>query len=182
MSKEEQLFMDRDSESAKLVDGHYSIELLLKNKDVRMPNNRAVAEQRALNLKKKLQRNQMFKEGYISFMNDNKGYAVKVPDEELNQSDGKVWFVPHHGVYHPKKQKIRAVFDCEASFHGITLNKQLLQGPDMTGSLIGILTRFRHEQVAVTADVESMFHQVKVPPEDADLLRFLWWPDGNGES
>lgn len=29
------------------------------------------------------------------------------------------------------------------------------------------------------ADVESMFHQVKVPPEDADLLRFLWWPDGD---
>ncbi|KAJ8358212.1 hypothetical protein AAFF_G00022360 [Aldrovandia affinis] len=29
------------------------------------------------------------------------------------------------------------------------------------------------------ADVESMFHQVKVPPEDADLLRFLWWPEGD---
>lgn len=29
------------------------------------------------------------------------------------------------------------------------------------------------------ADVESMLHQVKIPPEDADLLRFLWWPDGN---
>lgn len=29
------------------------------------------------------------------------------------------------------------------------------------------------------ADVEAMFHQVKVPPEDADLLRFLWWPNGD---
>lgn len=45
MSKEEQLFMDRVSESAKLVDGHYSMGLSLTNKDVRMPNNRAVAEQ-----------------------------------------------------------------------------------------------------------------------------------------
>ncbi len=49
----------------------------------------------------------------------------------------------------------------------------------MTSSLIGVLTRFRQEQVAVMADVESMFHQVKVPPEDADLLRFLWWPDSD---
>lgn len=49
MSKEDQLFMDRVSESAKLVDGNYSIGLPLKNKDVKMPNNSAVAEQQALN-------------------------------------------------------------------------------------------------------------------------------------
>ncbi|XP_078381431.1 uncharacterized protein LOC144664194 [Oculina patagonica] len=28
-------------------------------------------------------------------------------------------------------------------------------------------------------DVESMFHQVTVLPEQYDYLRFLWWPDGN---
>ena len=28
------------------------------------------------------------------------------------------------------------------------------------------------------ADIEAMFHQVRVSPEDADLLRFLWWPQG----
>ncbi|XP_077073702.1 uncharacterized protein LOC143724510 [Siphateles boraxobius] len=181
MSKEDQLFMDRVSKSAKLVNGHYSVGLPLKNKDVKMPNNRAMIEQRALNMKKKLQKNQTFKEDYVSFMNEviKKGYAVKVPDEELKRSDGKVWFIPHHGVYHPKKHKMRVVFDCGASYQGTTLNEQLLQGPDLTSSLVGVLTRFRQERVAVMADVESMFHQVKVPPEDADLLRFLWWPDGD---
>ncbi|KAJ8416516.1 hypothetical protein AAFF_G00358040 [Aldrovandia affinis] len=181
MSKEDQLFMDRVSYSAKLVNGHYSIGLPLKNKAVKMPNNRALAEQRALNIKKKLQRDQSFQEDYVSFMGDviNKGYAVKVPDEELSRGDGKVWFIPHHGVYHPKKHKIRVVFDCGASYQGASLNGQLLQGPDLTSSLIGVLTRFRQERVAVMADVESMFHQVKVPPEDADLLRFLWWPEGD---
>ncbi len=29
------------------------------------------------------------------------------------------------------------------------------------------------------ADVESMFQQVKVVPEDRDVLRFLWWPNGD---
>ena len=82
MSKEDQLFMDIVTKSSKLVNGHYSIGLPLKNKEVKMPNNRAMTEQRALNLKKKLQRNQTFKEDYVSFMNDmiKKGYAVKVPD------------------------------------------------------------------------------------------------------
>ncbi|KAJ8358213.1 hypothetical protein AAFF_G00022370 [Aldrovandia affinis] len=91
-----------------------------------MPNNRALAEQRALNIKKKLQRDQSFQEDYVSFMGDviNKGYAVKVPDEELSRGDGKVWFIPHHGVYHPKKHKIRVVFDCGASYqeHHLTDN------------------------------------------------------------
>lgn len=29
------------------------------------------------------------------------------------------------------------------------------------------------------ADIEAMFHQVKVPQEDSDLLLFLWWPGGD---
>lgn len=28
------------------------------------------------------------------------------------------------------------------------------------------------------ADVEAMYHLVRVPIEDSNLLRFLWWPDG----
>lgn len=39
--------------------------------------------------------------------------------------------------------------------------------------------RFRQEPVALMADIESMFYQVRVPDEDADLLRFLWWPGGD---
>ena len=35
--------------------------------------------------------------------------------------------------------------------------------------------RFREENVALVEDIESMFHQVKVRPEDQDSLRFLWW-------
>ncbi|KAJ8408788.1 hypothetical protein AAFF_G00246060 [Aldrovandia affinis] len=108
-----------------------------------------------------------------------KGYAVKVPNEELSCSDGKVWYLPHHGVYHPKKLKIRLVFDCGASYQGTTLNVQLLQGPDLTSTLLGVITRFRQEEVAIIANMEAMFHQVKVPDEDADLLRFLWWPSSD---
>lgn len=47
-------------------------------------------------------------------MNDmiNKGYDVKVLEEELNRSDRKVEFIQHHSVYYPEKQKIRVIFDC----------------------------------------------------------------------
>ena len=61
----------------------------------------------------------------------------------------------------------------------MSLNDCLLQGPDLTNSLVGVLTRFPEDPVAFMADVESMFHQVIVPPEQYDYLRFLWWPGGN---
>ena len=87
------------------------------------------------------------------------------------------WYIPHHYVIHPVKRKIRVVFDCAAKYQGISLNDQLLQGPNQTNTLSGVLIRFRQEAVALVADIEQMFHQVKVAPEDRDALRFLWWKD-----
>ena len=61
----------------------------------------------------------------------------------------------------------------------MSLNDCLLQGPDLTNSIVGVLTRFREDHVALMGDVESLFHQVIVPPEQYDCLRFHWCPDGN---
>ncbi|XP_071144990.1 uncharacterized protein [Mytilus edulis] len=114
---------------------------------------------------------------------DSKGFAEKVPITELNQEDGRVWYIPHHGIYHNKKpNKIRVVFDCSASNMGVSLNALLLQGPDLANNLIGVLLRFRTEKVALQGDIESMFYQVKVPLKDRNLLRFLWWPNGDMNS
>ena len=146
-----------------------------------MPNNKCVAEQRASNLKRKLAKNSSFHDDYKTFMSDllNKGYAVEVPEDERNRNNGRVWYIPHHGVIHPQKEKLRVVFDCAASFQGKSLNEELLQGPDLTNGLVGVLTRFRHEHIALISDIEAMYHQVRVPDEDSDLLRFLWWPQGD---
>ncbi|MBM6549384.1 reverse transcriptase domain-containing protein [Streptococcus dysgalactiae] len=49
----------------------------------------------------------------------------------------------------------------------------------MLSNLVGILLRFRQMPVALSADIEDMFLQVKVPEADQDALRFLWWPNGD---
>ena len=109
-----------------------------------------------------------------------KGYARKVSAEELPPEEGKVWYLPHHGVYHPKKpNSIRIVFDCSARYQGKSLNDHLLPGPDLSSKLTGVLTRFRKERVAFMADVEKMFFPVKVKKEDQNFFRFLWWPGGD---
>jgi hypothetical protein len=110
----------------------------------------------------------------------DKNYARKIPSTLPPPRQGQVWYLPHHGIYHAKKpRKIRVVFDCSAKFEGTSLNDKLLQGPDMTNSLIGVLTRFREEQAAFMGDIKGMFHQVRVDEEHRDFLRFLWWPDGD---
>lgn len=72
-----------------------------------------------------------------------KGYAEKVPESQMVTEDGKVWYIPHHGVFHPKKpEKLRVVYDCSAKFKGESLNDHLLSGPDLTNNLVGVLCRF----------------------------------------
>ncbi len=181
MSREDQRFMEIMDQSISTENGHYCIDLPFRNNDVIMPNNRCLAEQRLKSLKRKFSRNQEFQEEYITFLTDviNKGYAEAVPQEQLLRDDGKVWYIPHHGVYHPKKKTIRVVFDCSAVFKGVSLNSQLLQGPNLTNTLFGVLTRFRQEHVTLMADIQAMFHQVKVSQKNVDFLRFLWWPNGD---
>ena len=74
------------------------------------------------------------------------------------------------------------VFDNSAKYLGTSLNDQLLRRPDLTNSLVGVLSRaYPLEQIALMADVEAMFHQVRVRPSDFDALRFLWWPNRKGD-
>ena len=119
----------------------------------------------------------------MEFMNKliENGSAEKVPQGTQPDGDGKsAWYIPHHGVCHPKKpNKIRVVFDCSAQYEGESLNKHLLQGQDLTNNLTGVLCRFRREPVALMCDIEAMFHRVKVTEEYGDFLRFLWWEDGD---
>ncbi|TWW54056.1 hypothetical protein D4764_0241980 [Takifugu flavidus] len=111
-----------------------------------MANNRCVAEQRAVGLKRKLMKNKEFLEDYRRFMDSilEKGYAMEVRQDQLSRDDNRVWYVPHH--------------------EDVSLNGQLMQGPDLTNTLIGALMRFREEPIAMMADIESMFYQCTYDP------------------
>ena len=58
--------------------------------------------------------------------------------------------------------KIRVVFDCSEQHQGESPNSHLLQGPDLTNNLTGILCRFREELITLMCGIEEMFYQVKV--------------------
>ncbi len=175
MSVEDNQFVSIVSHSAVLKDGHYYLKLPFREPDVIMPNNKHTALQRAQQLLKRFKRDQAFLEGYRAFMQDvlMKGYAEVISHRQLETKSSKVWYTPHRGVYHPRKKKLRVVFDCASMFHGTSLNRKLLQGPDSTNKLIGVMLRFRLGPIALMTDIEGMFHQVRVAKEDIDFLRLL---------
>lgn len=118
-SIEDNYFLEQVNESVSFENGHYYIALPFRNKHVKLPNNASQGLQRLKGLKSKMTRNPKFKDDYVAFMDNlfENGYAEKVPACELDQDDGRVWYIPHHGVYHPKKpNKIRVVFDFSATY------------------------------------------------------------------
>ena len=157
-------------------DQHYEVPLPTRNK-ISLPCNIPMAMKRLHNLKARLKRNPELHETYAKHMQElfDNGWAEMT--EGLTGVEGRTWYIPHQGVV--QHDKFRVVFDCSAEYQGSSLNDHLLTGPNQMNLMLGVLIRFRLEKVALTCDIRKMFYQFIVPPEDRDLLRFLWWKEGD---
>jgi hypothetical protein len=156
--------------------GHYEVALPWKKNAGTLPDNRRTAEARLWQLRRRFRSSAQLEAKYTDAIDEylKRGYAEPVPDNV--KPGARTWYLPHHPVLHPAKpNKIRVVFDCASLTNGCSLNQQLLSGPDLVNSMLGVLWRFRWQPVAVVSDIEAMFHQVRVPEHDRDALRFLWW-------
>lgn len=180
MSQEDQKAITITEQTTQLNDGHYEIALPWKGYPPSLPNNRPQAEHCLKHLKRRFLKDPGLHGKYATVLEDyvHKGYADKVPDHALNNSDGFMWYLPHHPVFHPEKpDKTRVVFNCAVKYRNISLNDCLFQGPHLNSTLVGVLTRFGQEPIALMVDIDSMFNQVHVTPSHCNVLRFLWWPE-----
>lgn len=159
--------------------GNWVAPLPFRSSRPKLPNNRSYALKRAMLLHKSLLRDPKKRDHFVTFMNQiiRRGHAEVAPKiPQLKEA----WYLPLFGVYHPKKpDQIRGVFDASAKFQGISLNDVLLQGPDLLNGLLGILLRFRKNEVAISADIEQMFYSFLVDERDRDYLRFFWYPEND---
>ena len=181
MSVKDQEVIKLWDDTTEFKDGHYHLKIPFKDTIPRLPDSLPMAISRLESLRRKLNKNERLKTQYVQEMEElfDKGFAEKIRDKELDREDRKIWYLPHHPVTNPNKEKIRIVFDSSAKSHGKSLNSELNQGPDLINKLAGILIRFRQEAVAFMADIKTMFYQCKVAKEDQDVFRFLWWENGD---
>ena len=176
-----------ESSACKNEAGNWELPLPIKTNDVSFPNNREFALSRLKSLTRSFERKPQMEADYFNFMANlfRRGHAqtveVKPPSENASCTRrGNTWYLPHFGVYHPRKpKKIRVVFDASAMFQGRSLNRELLSGPDSLNNLLGILIRFRRKKIGVICDIEQMFHAFYVYPPHQDLMRFVWYRDND---
>ncbi|PIK59111.1 hypothetical protein BSL78_03993 [Apostichopus japonicus] len=98
--------------------GHIEMPLPFKSRPY-LPNNYKLAAIRLSHLKRRLDGDPNYKEHYVKFVEGmlEDGDAVQVADRG---KPGEVYYIPHHGVYHPKKpNKLRVVFDCSANIEDL---------------------------------------------------------------
>ena len=178
MSKEDKLALSIMKKSICFKEGHYQIDLPWKDDVPCLPNNLATAEHRLKLLRRRLLRNPDLHSKYSAFMDSlfENRHGQIVPKTPMEHTASVAWYLPHHPVMNPNKpDKVCVVFDCAARYNWVSLNSQLLQCPDLTNNLVGVLIHFREEPIAVMADIEGMFHQVHVSPKDCDAFHFVWW-------
>lgn len=179
-SVEDQLFLDiMEKEFFKDSSNSWVAPLPFRKPRRRLPNNREFAKRRFMSLRRNLDKRPKMRNDFTEFMQrilDNDHAELAPPLQDGQES----WYLPSFGVYHPKKTgQIRVVFDSSAQFDGVSLNDVLLSGPDLNNSLLGVLIRFRKDPVAITADIQQMFHCFLVREDCRDVLHFLWHRDND---
>ncbi|XP_058128347.1 uncharacterized protein LOC131291496 [Anopheles ziemanni] len=116
-------------------DGRFTTGLLWRDDDVCLPDSYQMAEKRLVSLERKLERNPELKKEVHDQINTylEQGFAHKATQEELATADpNRVWYLPINVVGHPRKpEKKRLVWDAAAKVDGVSLNSQLLKGPDL---------------------------------------------------
>ena len=69
------------------------------------------------------------------------------------------------------------VYDRATEYLGTSINDHILPWPDLLNSLINVLSQFHLGEYAITADLRECFFQVRIPENQRDFFRLLWFED-----
>ncbi|XP_055309087.1 uncharacterized protein LOC129572976, partial [Sitodiplosis mosellana] len=163
--------------TVRLPDGQLQVSLpfnMDRNDENFLGDSRKMALRRFFHLEKKFERDQTYYERYkadmLSYLQCNHMNLSKTP---LNEG----YYVPHHAVTREESTttKQRTVFDASAkTSNGFSLNDRCLNGPTIQPELFDIFTRWRTHKIALVADIEKMYRQVSLAPEDRKYQKNLW--------
>lgn len=169
--------------TTRFLGDRYETGLLFKYDTFQMPNNYNLALSRLQCLMKKCEKEPGLKTIINNKIEEHvkKGYARKIEFEELRKFENNKWYLPIFVVQNPNKpNKPRLVWDAAASVGETSLNSVLVKGPDLLSGLLPILLRFRQHKIAMSADIQEMFHQIRIRQDDQRYQLFLW-QDNDGK-
>ena len=158
-------------------EGRYVLRLPFNSKLNCLGNSAISAQKALLHSEKRFKHEPEFREKYTKFMDD----YISLEHMELatSVSNPPSFLLPHHGVFkvNGDTTKLRVVFNGSVKLRdGLAINDCLHVGPKLQADLFDILLRWRKSRYVFSADIEKMFRQIQIDPEDRAFQRILWRP------
>ncbi|GFY36753.1 integrase catalytic domain-containing protein [Trichonephila clavipes] len=138
-------------------------------------NSKDIAIRRLNSLWKRLSRDSRYLSLHAEFLKEYEelGHLERVDESSEPPTH---YYIPHHGVLRPEKltTKLRIVFNGSSpTTTGISLNDILLKG-EVKEDVFETISRFRRHKFAFTTDIQKMYRQILINPDQQDLQRIIW--------
>ena len=163
-------------------EGWYETGLPWRGNHPELPTNKQGSIRRLSSLTRKLQRINLTNEYDAIIREQLQNNVVEVAPEEIV---GKEFYIPHKAVIRETAEttKMRIVYDASARAtpESPSLNECLYPGPPLQNKLWDILVRQRAYPIAVTADIQKAFLQIRIRECERDALRFHWRKSEHGK-
>ncbi|CAK1584852.1 unnamed protein product [Parnassius mnemosyne] len=162
--------------TTRLANGRFCVRIPLKHNPDVLGDSWPRAKKCLLSLERRLAGQSQVYEMYKEFMSEYEslGHMEKCENDNLPR---KMHFIPHHGVLRESSTttKLRVVFNASSpTSSGVSLNNIQMVGPVVQDDLLSILLRFRLHKYVLTADVEKMYRQIVIHPDDRYLQQIVW--------
>ncbi|XP_045457859.1 uncharacterized protein LOC123668109 [Melitaea cinxia] len=167
-----------NEQTTRQSDGRYIVRLPMKPDAMeKLGESKQRATAQFLRLEKKLTRNEKLSHDYSAFIDE---YITLGHMQKVNKIDGNPkpsYYLPHHCVIRPDSATttLRVVFNASSpTSSGLSLNDLMYSGPNLQKDLLSLILKWRLYEIAFTADIEKMFRQIKLHPEDQNLHKIIW--------
>lgn len=163
LTEEEQFCEEYFTKTTKRdAEGRFIVSIPFKgNQEPKLGDSRKAALATLFSLEERFKRNAELKKLYTESINNaiEKGYLVKL-DKPLANS----FYIPHHPVFkNSATTKMRIVYNAsQRTSNGMSLNEQLAIGKMTQATIFELLLRWRTYKIAVVADIEKMYLQIKL--------------------
>ncbi|GFV78858.1 integrase catalytic domain-containing protein [Trichonephila clavipes] len=134
-----------------------------------------IAIRRLNSLWKRLSKDSSYLSLYAEFLKEYEklGHLERVVESSESPTH---YYIPHHGVLRPEKltTKLRIVFNGSSpTTTGISLNDILLKS-EVKEDVFETISRFRRHKFAFTTEIQKMYRQILINPDQQDLQRIIW--------
>ncbi|XP_075159812.1 uncharacterized protein LOC142232963 [Haematobia irritans] len=170
-------------------DGRYIVRLPFRKdfpEGIALGSSRYIALGQYARMERTLAKNPDLQKQYNDVLNEyiSMNHMQKVSSQEI-VSHGKYFsfYLPHHAVVRPehKSTKVRIVFNASRkSKSGASLNDVLYTGPTLQNDLVSTILNWRKYKYVYSGDIQKMYRQIKIHPDDSAYQRILFQEDPKG--